>query len=269
MNISENKNENIKILDKSIEGNNNMKSYKAKEKIDVNSIKSPKKENLEYKSNIKCINLKKNNNIKNKVIKNPIIILNINKSNPTNIYKKMKIQVNDQLNPIKSDKNYNKYYSKYIPYNDLDFKNNDNYPKSEAIYNFSQTKNKIKTYYPEKKEIKKSMDFNNNSAIRYNSPISQYIYSTRIKDNRNYINKIYGDSARYYYPRKFGFLDKNENTLANGSIFNKKKDFMKIYNYNIIKGNQNKTLYDVKNITKHDNSTFYYDIPKKMRNIIK
>ena len=269
MNVTENKNENIKKLNNYIEGNDNKKSYNAKEKINVNSIKSSKNENTEYKSKIKNIRLKNNNNIKNKVINSPIIILNINKSNPVNIYKKMAIKVNDQLNTIKSDKKFNRYYSKYIPYNDLDFKNNDNYAKSEILYNISQPKNKIslKNVYPKNKEIKRFINVNNNTAKRYNSPISKYIYSSRTKDNSYSINKTYSDSAKFINPRYFKFLYKNENTLANSSSFNKKTEIMKKFNNNTIRMNQKKNIHDVENINKYKNFNFNTNIKQNKKMI--
>ena len=86
---NKNKNENINIekLNNSNEENSNTNSNYYKEKINVNSIKSSKNENTENNSNINKISINNNNkyyqknNTKNKVIRNPIIILNINNLN--------------------------------------------------------------------------------------------------------------------------------------------------------------------------------------------
>ena len=269
MDITENKSEIIKKLNNSNEGNNYINIYNYKEKInDSNSNKPSKNEKTEYESNMNDIKLNNNtqyyqkNNIKNKVITNPIIILNINKSNPTNIYKKINNKVNDQLNTNKSDKSYNKYFNIYAPYNNLDYLKINNDSKSDILYNISQQKTKIslKNNFPKNNGIKRYIKINQNTAKTYRSPINQNIYNSRTKDNPSANNKIYQNYIKCIQPRNFTFIDKNESSLESCSISNKKTDIIKKYNYNIVKKNQNKNLYDIENIR---NETMNFDTETK------
>ena len=256
--IKENKNENIKKINISNEINNNINNYTYKEKL-----------NFTDKSNINQNKLKNSssiyhkNKIKNKINKNPIIILNINKSNPTNIYNKIQIKDRAQLNSNKNDK----FCKKYILYNNLFYINNDNEIKNDILNNISQpkSKNSLKNYSPKNKEIKRYINTFNNTAKIYHSPIYQNMYRARTKYNPNTDNKIY----KCNLTNNFKFLDKNENSLKNNFCLSEKKDIMKKYNFNIIKNNEKKNSYDIEKIEGYKSMNFNTEIKNNTKALFK